>query len=151
MSDSNKSSFIFSWPFIIMCIIGYNLFFDDDDETKTMESVDQETPAVVETIKEDKPNSIDSAVKRIKKEIATSESLKSVKEELSKAKDEIINEFKEISESQKEANTNVANESDKKSNEDEEAPTEVMRAETQVIENETIDVDKEPEDVMKPL
>jgi len=93
-SKRSSSSFTISWPFIIMCIIGYNLFFSDDEDKKDVdvEPLD-EKPAVVETIDE-QPNKIDDLVGKIKKEIDTSVVIQTAKDEFKKAKDELTDEFK---------------------------------------------------------
>jgi hypothetical protein len=69
-----------------MCIIGYNVFFaDDEPEDKTV----KEKPAVVEQQLDENRNKIDSVIKDIKKEIQTSVVIQDVKEELVKIKDEL--------------------------------------------------------------
>jgi len=89
MSDDSSGSFIFSWPFIIGAIVVYNLFFSDDDaDIKKVESVDSETPAIVETV--DPTNKIDETVNKIKKEMKESVVIQEVAEKLTKAKDELF-------------------------------------------------------------
>ena len=77
----SSASFTISWPFIIACVIGYNVFFGDDEDKKNVdvEPLD-DRPAVVETT--DKPNSIDDIVGKIKKEIDTSVVIQGAKEKI---------------------------------------------------------------------
>jgi outer membrane biosynthesis protein TonB len=90
---SSRASFTLSWPFIIFCIIGYNVLFDDEEsDKKSTESVDQETPAIVQSTDE-KPNTIDSTIDRIKKEINTSVVIQQAKEEFGNLKDEVLSEL----------------------------------------------------------
>ena len=93
MSRRRRASFTISWPFIIACIVGYNIFFgDDSDDKKSTETVDQETPAIVQST--DQENSIDATVEKIKNEIKTSEVIQSAKKEFSQLKEEVMSEVK---------------------------------------------------------
>ena len=83
---SDDSSF-FTWPMIIGCIVAYNIFFGDDDaDEKSVESVDQETPAIVEVAEPD--NSIDDSMQKIRDEVSKTMAL--TKDALIEAKKEII-------------------------------------------------------------
>lgn len=50
MARKTRVTFNFTW--IIFMIIAYNLFFSDDDKSTEVNVVDQDKPAIVETIKD---------------------------------------------------------------------------------------------------
>lgn len=85
----SSAGFTISWPFIVACIIGYNLFFGDDEDKKDVDVEPlNEKPAVVEKVNK-KPNSIDEIVKKIKKEIDTSVVIQESKDTLTDAISEV--------------------------------------------------------------
>lgn len=132
MSRRSRASFTISWPFIIACIIGYNIFFGEDEPVD--KSVIEPTQQVETT--SDKGEIIKDALKDAAEKIKSSD-------ELRKARDEFVsiaNEFKDS-----------IRDTDKPEPKDE--PPVLSEEEKPKIEEpelEAID-DNQPEDEMKQL
>jgi len=138
---SGRASFTISWPFIIAMIVGYNVFFGEDDPSdKTVVEETVQVESGNEQLKENR-NKIDETINKIKNEIETSVVIQEVKQEVKKLADEVKTEF----------NSGKTKDDPPPDEKPKETPPPVIQEEEKSEpELEPLD-DNQPEDTMKSL